>query len=334
MPLSIIIVNYRSAAYIVDCLHSAVQFSSAQGFEWIVVDNASGDDSKEQIVDKYPFVKWVEMGYNAGFARANNEGIRQSKGDVVLLLNPDTIIIDDAIARCYEKFRQGSFAACGIQLLYRDGTPQISGSHFMKGGLNHLLPLPYWGGFLKMIAGLLNTKKPSIEVAAAEEKVDWISGAFLMVKKNAIEKAGLMDEDFFLYAEEVEWCSRLKKAGKLCIYGDIKMTHLVGETIQGATGSKNKSYENLFDRKGLQYIMSNHVRIRKQYGVGWFLFQLLNYTWGVPVFFLCSFFYNLFHAKSPADDFALAAGLARNVAILWRLTPTIVRNKPHFYKML
>ena len=89
---------------------------------------------------------------------------------------------------------------------------QISGSRFVKWGLNHLLPLPYWGNFLRWVGYKIGSKDPNIQQAKRVEEVDWITGAFLMVKKNAVEKAGFMDEDFFLYAEEVEWCSRLKKS--------------------------------------------------------------------------------------------------------------------------
>ncbi len=311
-----------------------MQFPSWQTFEWIVVDNESNDGSRQTITQQFPFVKWIEMGYNAGFARANNEGIRQSEAEVVLLLNPDTIVTNDAIGRCLAKFKQTNHVACGVQLLYKDGSTQISGSHFMKGGINHLLPLPYWGALLKIFAKLVGAKKPSIEVAADEEQVDWVSGAFLMVKKSALEKAGLMDEDFFLYGEEVEWCSRLGEVGALYLYGGISMVHLLGEIIKDAAEKKDKTYENLFDKKGLQYIVSNHLRIRKQYGVGWYFFQLLNYTLGVPVFLVGSFFDNLLHAKNPLGSMGKVVGLAKNVAVVWRLTPTILRNKPHFYKML
>lgn len=334
MQLSVIIVNYRASAFIVDCINSAMQFPSWQNFEWIVVDNDSKDGSEQAIIKQFPFVKWIEMGCNSGFAKANNEGIRQAQGEVVLLLNPDTIVTNDAIGRCYTKFIQTNHVACGVQLLYQDGRTQISGSHFMKGGINHLLPLPYWGGLLKTIAKVVGAKKPSIEVATEEEQVDWVSGAFLMVKKNALEKTGLMDEDFFLYAEEVEWCSRLGRVGALYIYGGITMIHLLGEVIKTAADKQDKTYENLFDKKGLQYIVSNHVRIRKQYGVGWYFFQLLNYTLGVPVFLVGSFFDNLFHGKNPFGALPKVVGLAQNVAMVWRLTPTIIRNKSHFYKML
>jgi GT2 family glycosyltransferase len=334
MKLSIIIVNYRSAAYILNCIQSAWQFDSVNHFEWIVVDNASGDNSKEEICNAFPFVKWIDMGYNAGFARANNEGMRQSSGDVYLLLNPDTLILNNAIEKSFQKFIASNNIACGVQLLYEDHSIQISGSYFMKGGINHLLPIPYWGSFLKIIAKGLNTRKPGVEHVSEAVKVDWISGAYLMVKKDSVQKAGMLDEDFFLYAEEVEWCSRLGKFGDLVLYGDIQIIHLLGESIKDSTGTDDKTYANLFDKKGLQLIVSNHVRIRKQYGVGWFLFQLLNYSFGVIVFFLGSTLDHLIHFKNPFTDWKKIVGLATNVAILWGLSIIIIRNQPHFYKML
>ncbi len=195
---SIIIVNYKATALIIDCLRSIYAFGDAGNYEIIIVDNASGDDGEQCILSEFPSVKWIQMGYNSGFARANNEGMRQSKGEVILLLNPDIIVLDNAIEQCYNKFIQSADIACGVQLLFQDRSLQISGNYFMKGGLNHLLPLPYWGGFLKKIALAANTKKPNVLEASSEENVDWISGAFLMVKKSAIAQVGMMDEDFFL----------------------------------------------------------------------------------------------------------------------------------------
>ena len=128
MQLSVIIVNYRSASLIGECIASATQFESARNFEWIIVDNDSADDSKETILSRFPFVKWIAMDYNAGFARANNEGIRQSNGSVVLLLNPDTIILNDAIDKCFKRFMQSGYVAGSVQLLNADRTPQITGS--------------------------------------------------------------------------------------------------------------------------------------------------------------------------------------------------------------
>jgi len=334
LKLSIIIVNYKSSHFIKDCLQSAVAFESYKSFEWIVVDNDSKDQSKEILLNEFPFLLWHDMGYNAGFARANNAGIKIAKGESILLLNPDTIILNDAINVCLHEFEKSSNIACGVQMLNKDLTTQISGSHFMKGGLNHLLPLPYWGDFLKQISFITNIKKPSVESASSAEIVGWISGAFLMVKSDVIQKSGLMDEDFFLYGEEVEWCSRLGKFGTLCIYGNINIIHIIGEVISVNSNSDDKSYTNLFDRKGLQLMLSNHVRIRKQYGIGWFLFQLLNYSFAIPVFFIGSFFKNLIHLINPFKEVDKVLGLARNVLVIWSNLFLIIQNKPHFYKVL
>ena len=334
MKLSIIIVNYKSAQLIDDCLTSAKAFDSFNDFEWIIVDNQSNDNSKEILTSKYPALTWIDMGYNAGFSRANNAGIKIAKGEIVLLLNPDTIILNDAIAQCLNQFANSSNIACGVQLLNRDLSNQFSGSHFMKGGINHLLPLPYWGSILKTISKILSIKKPSIDIASDFEKVEWINGAFLMVKKDTIHKAGLMDEDFFLYAEEIEWCSRLYKEGSLMIYGNLNVIHLIGESITKAAQSNDSTYLNLYDKKGLQLILSNHLRIRKQYGTYWFLFQLLNYTFAVPVYLIFSLLENIFKARSPLNDIKKALGLAKNVSIVWRYSILIILNKPYFYKVL
>jgi GT2 family glycosyltransferase len=335
MQLSIIIVNYKSSGFICDCLASADKELLANNqIEWIIVDNDSQDESKAVICNQFPFVQWVEMGYNAGFARANNEGMRRANGAAVLLLNPDTLLINGAIESCLNRLLNSSHVACGVQLVHRDMSPQFSGSNFMKGGLNHLLPLPYWGSILKKVAGVFKTTTPSVLQAQPEQIIDWVSGAFLMVKKAVIAKAGLMDEDFFLYGEEVEWCSRLRKHGTICVYGDIQIIHLIGATIQEATNAEDNSYENLYDKKGFQLMVSNHLRIRKQYGVGWFLFQLLNYTWTVPFAMACSVLENAFKLQSPFAALNQYWAFGKNVMGVWKLTPTIIAGKPHFYKCI
>ena len=332
--LSIIIVNYFSSHLIENAIASIRQYAQLKDVEIIIVDNSSDAEGKERLLQAFPEIRWIDMGYNAGFARANNAGMSAAQGNVFLLLNPDTIAIDDSIGYCYQRLKDSSFIAAGVQLLDEARQPQISGSFFVKGGLNHLLPIPYWGSFLRWLGYKAGSKKPHVQQAKAVEEVDWISGAFLMVKREAVENAGLMDEDFFLYAEEVEWCSRLKRTGPLCIFGDLHIIHLEGATINKSQNIEEKGYYNLYDKKGLQLMVSNHLRVRKQYGVGWFLFLLLNYTWGIAVFFIVGTLHHLIFFKSPYRQWKKAAAFARNVARLWLLCPTIIRNKPHFYKML
>ena len=335
MRLSIIIVNFKSTSYILDCLASAEHSLMIDPeIEWIVVDNEDSTICSEVVSKQYPLVKHIQMGYNAGFARANNAGIKMAKGAHILLLNPDTILIPGSILNCLNKLDASEHIACGVQLTYPNHTPQFSGSTFVKGGLNHLLELPYWGRVVKFTASIFKTNKPSVIKAQKEQLVDWVSGAFLMVKRNAIEKAGLMDEDFFLYAEEVEWCSRLGKQGSICIYGDVEIIHLIGTSIQSVTQSSDNSYTNLSDKKGFQLMASNHLRIRKQYGIFWYLFLLLNYSWAIPFAFIVSLFYNALQLKNPFKDFKYMGGFALNVFKLWGLMPIILSGKPHFYKCI
>ena len=334
MDLSILIVNFRTPALVIDCLQTVLRETTDIQYEIIVIDNASGDDSEALIRMAFPDIRWIQMGYNAGFARANNEGIRQSDGKAVLLLNSDTLIEEDAIGQCCRQFLASDYVACGVQLLNTDRTPQISGNYFMKGGLNYLLPLPFLGDWIKKAGMLFRVAKPNVPDAKELIEVDWINGAFLMVKRTAIEKAGLLDEDFFLYAEEAEWCSRLRKTGKICVYGQYHVVHLQGASANETFSSSGKGYYNLYDRKGLQIMLSNFVRIRKQFGVGWFLLQLLMYIIEIPVFFLGTLASGLFGPADRAYSFEKLGQYCRNVGRVIALSTVIIRNKPYFYKVL
>lgn len=324
--LSIIIINYKTPALLSDCIHSIYQQRGNDLYEVIVVDNASGDNSRDIIIGKFPRVKWLQMHYNAGFARANNAGIKNSTGDTVLLLNSDTVIVNNAVSDCYSLFFSSPYVACGVQLLNADGSAQISGNYFMTGSLNNLLPLPVIGSLVKSAGNLFSVGKPHVPDSDRPVEVDWINGAFLMVKKSFIEKAGLMDEDFFLYAEEAEWCHRLRKFGKLVIYGQLKVIHLQGASSNTAFSSQTQGYSNLFDEKGFQIMLSNFVRIRKQNGIFWFIFQLLIYTVNIILFFVAGLF--------QPGKLRFLRGYSGNVFRLWSYFGKIIANKPYFYKVL
>lgn len=334
MDLSIIIINYKSAGLLADCLRTVYEQTVRISFEVIVVDNFSDDDSERQLTKIFPNIRWIQMKYNAGFARANNAGIRASTGNAVLLLNPDTLITDGAIENCYFSLLSSAYVAAGVQLLNPDNTPQISGNYAMRGGLNYLLPLPYLGNFIKRIGNTFKVSKPNVPNASDTVEVDWINGAFLMVKRTAIEKAGLLDEDFFLYAEEAEWCSRLKRTGRLCIFGQYKVIHLQGETANQAFGSQGKGYYNLYDKKGLQIMVSNFVRIRKEFGVGWFLFDLAVYFAEIFIFPLGLLLDVIVSGGNAGYRWRQVAQYVKNVLKLVWLSPRILANRPYFYKVL
>ncbi|MFT3946318.1 MAG: glycosyltransferase [Agriterribacter sp.] len=334
MTLSIIIVNYKTPQLVVDCIHTIVNEKCSIPFEIIVVDNASEDESQQIVTSAFPGIKWIQMNYNAGFARANNEGIRQAKADMLLLLNSDTLNEYKIIGKCCETFHLSQYAACGVQLINRDGSPQISGNFVITGGLNNLLPLPYIGKVLKLLAQSINIKKTNVPDSDNEIEVDWINGAFLMAKKEAIQKAGLLDEDFFLYAEEAEWCGRIKKIGRLCIYGQYKIIHLQGETANQTFGSSGQGYYNLYDKKGFQIMLSNFLRIRKQFGLSWYIIQIIVYTLTIPVFLTGVLLQTIIEFKNPVKNLGLWAGFTANVLKLWKFAPRIISNRPYFYKIL
>jgi len=319
---------------VIDCLRTIYAQTATVPFEVIVVDNASGDGSREIVCSVFPAVRWIEMGYNSGFARANNEGIRKSGGEVVLLINSDTLVEGRAIEGCYREFSDSSYVACGVQLLNPDRTPQISGSYFVRGGLNYLLPLPYLGALVKRAGQLSGVKVPNVPDARSLVEVDWINGAFLMVKKDVIGLAGVMDEDFFLYAEEIEWCSRLRKLGKIAVYGQFHVVHIQGASANESYGSSGTGYYNLYDRKGLQIMLSNFVRIRKQFGAGWFFIQLLFYVVEIPVFGIGIPVSRIGGKKKARYSFGQFRGYCRNVGFVIRKSGIIIRNKPYFYKVL
>ena len=186
--LSVVIVNYHSTPWLTKLFASVEQFYASENIEWIVVNNASNQGDQQTLQQQFPFITWLEMGYNAGFARACNKGIEDSKGDTVLLLNPDTYFTDDSLTTCYNHLQQSKAVACGVQLYTPDGLPQYSASHFMRGGLNYLLKIPIWGPILKKIGSSAQVSKPSLDKAVGTQQVGWISGAFLMVKKELLKK--------------------------------------------------------------------------------------------------------------------------------------------------
>lgn len=329
MDVSIIIVNYKSPELILDCLNSLFLETKHITFEIIIVDNHSEDNSKQQILAKYPDVVWLQMSYNAGFARANNSGIKIAKGKYCLLLNSDTLILDNAITELVKRLEQYTeIAAASVQLLNSDNTFQNAGNFFVKGGLNILLTLPVLNIIAKKIGTLLKIKKPSLQTS--EDKindVDWISGAFMFVRKSVLEKTGLMDEDFFLFSEEIEWCSRLKKAGKIVVYTDVKTIHLEGGTTKMLEKKEVSSYYEYWTTKGLQLMLSTLLRIRKQYNIAWMLLILFFFIIEIPVLFIAALFseqYTLQQVKK----------YILNVISLLKYIPKIISNNPYFYKIM
>lgn len=331
---SIILINYYSIALLRDCLQSVfAQQSGKYRYEIIVADNSPEDGAQAILQTEFPSIRWINLGYNAGFARANNAAMQEAQGRYLLILNSDTIILDQAIDTCIAALDQRPDAiGAGLQLLWPDGRPQISGAHFARGGINLWLPFPYLGDWMRAVGRAMGTRPPSVDQVPEVVEVDWLVGAYMLIRKEELAQVGMFDPDFFMYAEEIEWCARLRQAGKLLLFGGPRIIHIGGATSGSfyQTG-ENENSKNLWNKKGRQIMLSNLVRIRKQFGLGWWLLHMLVFTAEIVLFGLGLGVESL--GRSPRYTWSDWRGFIRNVSTLWAYSWHMLLNKPYFYRI-
>ena len=212
MDLSIILVNYNTKDFLRRCLGSVYGETRDIQFEVIVVDNASSDGSVEMLAREFPDVRRLENATNRGFAAANNQGIVSSKGDLVLLLNTDTVILGGAIQKTV-RFMQAHPEAgiAGCKLVYPDYRHQRSVGTFPS-----LLDGFLGSSFLYLLLppDTLVRQRSIIHFDYdSDGEADWVTGAFLLVRRGVLDRIGLLDEQFYVYSEEVDFCRRAKEAG-------------------------------------------------------------------------------------------------------------------------
>jgi len=330
--LSIIFVYYHTRSFLQKCIESIIENETDLKYEIIVSDNGSAPEDMNFFMNLFPSIVWINMNGNYGFARGNNAAMKIAKGEVFLLLNTDTLPGKDVLSNCYTRLKDNnSLSVAGVNLVFADGSPQISGSYFVNGGVNYLLPLPITGYLLKKLGKLIGKKAPHVINKNETVKVDWISGAFLMVKKSAVLAEGYMDEDFFLYAEETEWCYRLGRAGDLVLFGDLSVIHYEGLSSKIEHTDQEKGYYELHTKRGLQLMVSNLLRIRKQYGIVWYLIILLFYCMEVIWSFIISILYIFTGSNKQIKRWY---GFLNNIIQLCRLMPKMISGAPYFYKMI
>lgn len=322
MDLSIVIINYKCADFTLNCLKSVFEFTRGISFEVIVVDNDSKDDSKKRIVGSYPQIKWIEMACNAGFSRANNAGMKEAQGRHILLLNADTLVFDDVISRCFHRLETNpDIAAIGGIQLYEDKSPMPFYRSFAEIRRTFFI-LPNKPFFQQ----ILHKTIPET-LYADPNQVDWLVAAFLMVKGETIEKAGKMDEDFFLYGEDVEWSGRLGKAGKLCYFDDIRFIHLENKN---PFRRENISWVNRFS---VQMQVSNFLWVRKQYGIAAYLVLIIHYLTLAPMFFLWKIIVNLKNFRNPFFQLENQLIFARKTKVILKYFFKTIFKMKYFYKI-
>ena len=204
--LTIIIVNWNNKKILQDCLESIYHTQINYSYEIIVVDNHSEDGSVELIKNKFHKVILIENDKNFGFAKANNRAIKIAKADHILLLNNDTIIIQSDCFINMVRFMQKNpeIGVLGCKLLYPNGTLQSLGGKFPSAWevfKNQILFLNTWKRFWK------NKKKNNIL-----KRVDCVSGACMLTRREVFEKVGMLKEDYFMYGEDIEFCYRVHQA--------------------------------------------------------------------------------------------------------------------------
>ncbi len=224
--ISIIIVSYNTKQLLHDCLKSIFNDESGLISEVIVVDNNSTDGSPEMVAQEFPNVNLIRNQVNLGYAKAVNQGIRQSRSDYFLILNPDIEVLEGAIANLWEFMEtHQDVGIAGAQLLNPDGSIQMSCRTFYTFPVLLMRRTPL--GKLFPNAKLIRRHLMMDWDHQSDMEVDWVLGACMMVRRSAFESVGGMDERFFLYFEDVDWCYRMKKHGwKVYYVHSAKMRHL------------------------------------------------------------------------------------------------------------
>jgi GT2 family glycosyltransferase len=234
MDLSVIIVSYNVSAYLKKCLSSVIIASEGIDSEIFVIDNKSSDDSCLMVETEFPDVRLIRNDSNRGFAAANNQAISLAAGKYLLLLNPDTIIPADSLRRCMDFMTQYLDAgALGVRMENADGEylpeskralPSVSSAFFKAFGFADIFPG----------SDLFN--RYYLPALGADETgcTEVIAGAFMFIRRDVLDLTGYLDEDYFMYGEDIELSYRIIKAGFRNYYlPEVRITHFKGRSTPG-----------------------------------------------------------------------------------------------------
>ena len=264
--VSILIVNWNTCKLTCDCIRSVIDQTRCD-YEIIVVDNASTDDSIEQIRLQFKDVTLIANEANIGFAAANNEAMKAAKGQYLLLLNSDTVVLDGAIDKTIEFADKNPDAAVvGCKALNSDMSLQCNCFMFPS-----LLNMFLMSTYLYKVfdrSRFFGRERMSYWNYDTVRQVDVVTGCFMLVRREAIEAVGGMDESYFMYAEETDWCYRFKQAGYKVLYTpSASIIHFGGQS------SKKVSLMALQVHASVLFFIRKH-KGRLQYAIGCLLTSL------------------------------------------------------------
>lgn len=226
--VSIIIVSWNTRDALRDCLKSVFKQTKGGSFEAIVIDNASSDGSAQMVKQEFPQVILIENIDNRGFAAANNQGMLIAQGRYILLLNPDTVILDQAIDKTI-KFAEENPDAAVIGVRNDDKDGQLTPNCFMFASVQNLIISLLGLHRLFPKNRLFGRERLTWWNYLSVKEVDVVAGCFMLVHREALSQVGGLDERYFMYGEEMDWCWRFKKAGwKVLYYPDARIIHYGG----------------------------------------------------------------------------------------------------------
>lgn len=226
MDLSIIILNYKTRGLVKQCIRNVKGSVNNLDYEIIVIDNGSNDDCGQMVKENFPEIKFIQLPKNIGFAAGNNIGIKEARGEYIMLLNPDVTVLNDSINKMVEFMKtHPDVGLCGPKLINPNGTCQISCRTFQTPKLILYRRTPF-GNFPTARKELRKHLMLDFDHQTNRE-VDWVMGACMLVRKSALDKVGLLDERFFFYVEDMDWCRRFWENGfKVYYLAETEMVHL------------------------------------------------------------------------------------------------------------
>lgn len=231
MDVSIIIVNYNTRKLLCDCLRSIGENTFGLQYEVIIVDNASSDDSRIVVEQKFPWVKWIQSPTNLGFGKANNLGAKAAVGKYLFLLNSDTIILNNAVKIFYEwheNHESDNYGVIGAPLFTSEMLPNTSAGYFIR-------PWHVIQGFFDGLIRLVSRKERHF--FQMEEDVEYVNGADMFVNRQLFNHVNGFDDDYFMYCEEVDLQLRISKLGyRNHLINGPEIIHLDGASFGKSTG--------------------------------------------------------------------------------------------------
>ena len=254
MKLCVVIVSYNVRSYLEQCLQSVQKALEGIEGEVFVVDNHSDDDSVVTVREKYPWVRLIENQENLGFSKANNQAIRQSQADYVLLLNPDTVVAEDTLRGVLTFMDEHPKAGgAGVMMCYEDGSRAPES--------RRALPTP-WVAALKMLGF---TKRYYMSHLPWDQpcRIEVVSGAFCLLRHEALKTVGLLDEDFFMYGEDIDLSFRLLKGGWENWYLPYSIIHYKGRSTQ----KSDYRYVHVFYQAMLIFFQKHYSHLSLVYTV-------------------------------------------------------------------